>query len=40
MEPLLEGLLRNLGGSAPPPPELPRSPSRSLSSREAGWRIV
>ena len=74
MEPLLEGLLRSLGGSEanflevyfgrnpwgyffhtkatskksrPPsgnfrqnPPETPRSPSRSFSRREAGWKIV
>ena len=73
MEPLLEGLLRSLGGSEanflelcfgripcgnfqtkatskksrPPsgnfrrnPPELPRSPSRSFSSREAGRKTV
>ena len=73
MEPLLEGLLRSLGGSEanflelcfgrfpygnfhtkatskkfrppsgnfrPNPPELPRSPSMSFSSREAGWRTV
>ena len=72
MEPLLEGLLRSLGGSEanflevcfgtipcgnfhtkatsksrppsgnfrPNPPELPRSPSRSFSSREAGRKIV
>ena len=73
MEPLLEGLLRSLGGSeanflelcsgrrpygnfhtkatskkfrSPSgnfslnPPELPRSPSMSFSSREAGWKIV
>ena len=73
MEPLLEGLLRSLGGSEanflelcfgrflygnfhtkatskkfrPPsgnfrlkPSELPRSPSMSFSSREAGWRTV
>ena len=70
MEPLLEGLLRSLGGSEanflelcfgrfpcgnfhtkatskkfrppsgnfrPNPPELPRSPSRSFSSRETGF---
>ena len=73
MEPLLEGLLRSLGGSEanflelcfgrfpygnfhtkatskkfrppsgnfrPNPPELPRSPSMSFSSRKAGWRNV
>ena len=73
MEPLLEGLLRSLGGSEanflelcfgrfpcgkfhtratskkfrppsgnfrPNPPELPRSPSRSFSSRETGWRTL
>ena len=73
MEPLLEGLLRSLGGSEanflevcfgrlpsgnfhtkatskksrppsgnfrPNPPELPRSPSRSFSSHETGWKIV
>ena len=74
MEPLLEGLLRSLGGSEAnflevyfgrnscgifhtkatskksrppsgnfrqnPPPETPRSPSRSFSRREAGWKIV
>ena len=73
MEPLLEGLLRSLGGSEanflevcfgrlpsgnfhtevtskksrppsgnfrPNPPELPRSPSRSFSSHEAGWKSV
>ena len=73
MEPLLEGLLRSLGGSeanflelcfgrfpygnfntkatskkfrspsgnfCPNPPKLPRSPSMSFSSREAGWKIV
>ena len=72
MEPLLERLLRSLGGSEANflevclgripygnfhtkatskksrqpsgnfrlnPPELPRSPSRSFSSHEAGWRI-
>ena len=73
MEPLLEGLLRSLGGSEanlldvclgripygnfhtkatskksrapsgnfrPNPPELPRSPSRSFSRHETGWRIL
>ena len=73
MEPLLEGLLRSLGGSEanflelcfgrfrcgkfhtratskkfrppsgnfrPNPPELPRRPSRSFSSRGTGWRTL
>ena len=28
------------GNLHPNPPELPRSPSRGFSSREAGWKIV
>ena len=37
---LLKSLVRLSGASSRTPPECPRSPSRSSSSLEAGWKVV